>query len=1240
MNGPQTSYPDFVPNQILTNTQLNDLREHLDLQDREGRSKLVGMGIVCGLLWEVQGPANARKVVLDDGLGLTSDGYLVCLPGATYNRVRDYLDPAVEENDTTPRYVPWRTSPTGAQREIFELVAVAAGETAPADTRVLKQVDLDARVLVLYVELEPVELRSCFVTECDNKGQKINVNMRVLLVKKSHLSAVAPCEPPLPAVRVPRLHSVVSLQSIVKSADIDAGYRRIVELVTPLLLRRIREAYDKFEAFLGLDESTHVTPVEAVFGPAVRQGTKVNQYHYDAVKEMAAAYNELVVEACELRTECCPQRDFPRHLMLGAFDESEGFRHPFYPSAVRNVVDAGVERVRKLFDRIAVMAKSIDFSAADEVRLTPSHGEQGPLGARAVPHYFPLDAADEKLWQPKMCCTAETPWSYQTSTANDDLEHDAYNRSALIRIEGHLSLACDKAHGDITKARRNHNAEFDVLVTSFDNTGPELAALRADINTLLSERDDVVVRYQALIANAVAGGTFDDAAVRDTIKMIERADGRLQALLDKWAGVRCGRALYCDTAQLEMLYADTRAELMCLLSGMLAELSAITDAAVALGDKLTPARRKQLATIIGTLRGQVRWLLDAALPPRLCGFYLPLFVARYKELLEDLTHCWLWWRSLGFPVHDEKLDKVVHRPWPPGGESVSAALLAAGRGCFHTRLARLWLLYEHVWESDWSFFPELVEHVDGLEHLGGVRRCGTFVLVCDRADTAAPLRVTADFSLSCRLPCCCDFELDKECLPVVALPHHRVVQLEAEDGAFRPVELKIGLDPAGYDPNYRRAEGATTDPPLRISLPSSSTKLGGRVRLDGGVVTYEHPEPAPGLLDTFEYLLESDHECGGKDRSEVAVLMEPQPRLPEVAVPTGGFVTGKVTFNGKRFDAVGVVVRIVELRVDIPVGVGPSGEPGFYRSDAVPAGTYRLMARFERLFSDEVTVQVNAGQDTVQDLDLAPRNGSVEIFVVDRQGGAVKGAVVALRSEERNVDLVADQPQANGAHLFADIPAGVYAAKATAPRFNIGILNGIEVRSRDVVTRKIILPPITLAIPDRYTFRLALDLGEDIEAVRERAGKLYEERYREKEKRLVRSGSNPEVAATEPYKRAVDFFEKAVTNTDIPADVLAAGYNKVASGLVRSIIHPTSDDEKKKAMRAVLIDVTSAYLDRITLDQPDELSAEVVSSLAAVKQSLGRSEITPTAFKTAWKFTDLSEQLRSTTAVKIADTIG
>ena len=77
----QPFYPEFVPNQVLTNTQLNQLRTYLDEQTRVSRIRLVGTGVVCGLTWTV---SNAEDLVtVRAGYDITSEGYLIGLDEAT-----------------------------------------------------------------------------------------------------------------------------------------------------------------------------------------------------------------------------------------------------------------------------------------------------------------------------------------------------------------------------------------------------------------------------------------------------------------------------------------------------------------------------------------------------------------------------------------------------------------------------------------------------------------------------------------------------------------------------------------------------------------------------------------------------------------------------------------------------------------------------------------------------------------------------------------------------------------------------------------------------------------------------------------------------------------------------------------------------------------------------------------------------------------------------------------------------
>ena len=82
----QTAYPVFEASQVLTSTQLNDLTEYLEEQDRLSRRALSGIGVVCGFQVDAEGGA----VAISKGVAVTSEGFLIGSDAQVYDRVRTY----------------------------------------------------------------------------------------------------------------------------------------------------------------------------------------------------------------------------------------------------------------------------------------------------------------------------------------------------------------------------------------------------------------------------------------------------------------------------------------------------------------------------------------------------------------------------------------------------------------------------------------------------------------------------------------------------------------------------------------------------------------------------------------------------------------------------------------------------------------------------------------------------------------------------------------------------------------------------------------------------------------------------------------------------------------------------------------------------------------------------------------------------------------------------------------------
>src|SRR5690606_41592336 len=68
-------YPIFKANQVLRESQLNDVVKYLEQQDRLSRICLMGTGIVCGLkpIWD----ETQNVLYVSAGTGVTSEGYLL-----------------------------------------------------------------------------------------------------------------------------------------------------------------------------------------------------------------------------------------------------------------------------------------------------------------------------------------------------------------------------------------------------------------------------------------------------------------------------------------------------------------------------------------------------------------------------------------------------------------------------------------------------------------------------------------------------------------------------------------------------------------------------------------------------------------------------------------------------------------------------------------------------------------------------------------------------------------------------------------------------------------------------------------------------------------------------------------------------------------------------------------------------------------------------------------------------------
>lgn len=164
------SYPHFVPNQVLRSSDLNSIVRYLDQQNRLTRSYLFGMGIVSGLDLKWNTEEHPDKLAITAGIGLSSLGYLfdwqTCVLG-TYSLATVDIDEIrcpEDIDDPEKTYEFWELSPEGGESAI----------TAEW---------LRDMVIMLFWDEEQSIRETCF-NDCEEGAGEVNIAIRAFAISR------------------------------------------------------------------------------------------------------------------------------------------------------------------------------------------------------------------------------------------------------------------------------------------------------------------------------------------------------------------------------------------------------------------------------------------------------------------------------------------------------------------------------------------------------------------------------------------------------------------------------------------------------------------------------------------------------------------------------------------------------------------------------------------------------------------------------------------------------------------------------------------------------------------------------------------------------------------------------------------------------------------------------------------------------------------------------------------------
>ncbi|MEO8862521.1 MAG: hypothetical protein ABI358_13925 [Ginsengibacter sp.] len=517
-------YLVFEADQVLTNDSLNQMFYYLDQQNRWTRNKLIGIGIVCGL--EIV--LNPGVIEITKGVGVTSQGYLIIIPdpkSCTYYTPYSPIDTPNDLPFTYPGDLPFYKS-FCAGKNIYLLLTDVEYDALETDQQNMAQTISSATdkffndyVVVLFLEANEMDLKNCDAFDCNNKGEKMMLQVRPLLVKKTDL----PGKPNgnndnenttniiAPIAALKRFN--VPSQSLQSSDDIINAF---VNLVDDGTLSAVANAYNYcYQNYSSLlnnpsDFKTLLNDLKNFRNIILQKNPLFIQYFYDFIDDLIKAYKEFVFKIRGMLSACCPDENlFPLHLVLGEASVNSSalvndiFRIYFIYSPLFSKQGNGTSETAFLYRRMELLVKefTILFQASFRqiaTRITPSLYEFHWLSERAIPYYYNVNDVGNELYQ---------SWNYYKSShgiADRNLGYNAtmysdinviiqpllydIERYNFFRIEGHIGQDYTQVLKNILGQRSSFNLPFDVVAIAADQL-PADATNLPECNILDLETD-------------------------------------------------------------------------------------------------------------------------------------------------------------------------------------------------------------------------------------------------------------------------------------------------------------------------------------------------------------------------------------------------------------------------------------------------------------------------------------------------------------------------------------------------------------------------------------------------------------------------------------------------------------------------------------------------------------------------------------------------------------------------------
>ncbi|MGL5892563.1 MAG: hypothetical protein ACRC3B_21910 [Bacteroidia bacterium] len=576
-------YPVFENNQVLTSSQLNLLAGYLDEQTRITRTRLIGVGIVCGLEQSVTVNGTDATIHITEGKGVTSEGFLISIATQAYTRYKPYQLPSGVS------YSPFMDQLS--QVDLYELYP-AVTTPAVSGTSTLTPSFINGngpgteKVVLLFLECTDIDLRSCLGRACDDLGMDRVFNLRALVAEASDVAnfiqrqmladnVTFPARFQMPDVRIRR---PLFTQTGAESYDYFRFSENYINALRPVydttnlapsIFDLISSSYTIFQPILQPVYGSNPVTLSSIAGYKTiwdsiitnSNATGPNylgvQYFYDFMKDLLLAYNEFREAAADLMSRCCVSSAyFPKHLVLG-YAQNDGaysvmnYRTNFIASQTAVGQHDLQQRLVVLHKRMVLLLETFEASLVhsttgnDDIRITPSIEKQNYLSPRAIPYYYNNDSVPVSVTLPAaLNLTLESQWNYENlrrgvgsgtnfpvlSYNNYDINPGTGNYITkplnfdldpynFLRIEGYLNKSYSQVLTDINTIKTNFNLPFNVMAVRLQG---QLTAAEAK---QLCAYADLDAQYRSLRAEMLARFTHWTSRAQNLFNFVQNAGG-------------------------------------------------------------------------------------------------------------------------------------------------------------------------------------------------------------------------------------------------------------------------------------------------------------------------------------------------------------------------------------------------------------------------------------------------------------------------------------------------------------------------------------------------------------------------------------------------------------------------------------------------------------------------------------------------------------------------------------------